>query len=146
MIKKELQKFYWQLLLPALIPILISEIAKNMGFVKTIDFSGKRILSIFMLTGAALTALALPILIRTLFVNRVKDQKSVAIAEWFKYERRSIAMVLVTPYFFFIASFLQFNRFYYVAIFLLSLYGCYYYFPSQKKVLFEKRLFRIHEE
>ncbi len=146
MIRKELQKLYWQLLIPALILLMASEGAKSMGFIIHLTFSEKRIVSILILVLAALTAVALPVLLRTFFINRVKDQKSVAPFEWLKYERRTMAMALTTPYFFFLASLLRFNRFYYVAVFLLSLYGCYYYFPSQKRIHFEKRLFRIHEE
>ena len=143
MFKKELVKYYWQLLAPALVLILLSETLKATGILQKSVFEQKDVISIVVFVLAALTAIGLPVVRRLLFVDKVKTVKVVDPELWLGYEKQSLLTALLTPYFFLIASVLQFVNFFYASIFLLALYACYYYFPSDKRVQFEMRMFRI---
>ncbi len=146
MYKKALNKYYWQLLVPALVLILISEVLRALEIIKVSVFEQKYIFSAVIFALAALSSIGLPIVRRLLFVDKVKNLKEVDPLVWMKYEKQSLQIALLTPYFFFIASALQFISFFYTVIFLLALYACYYYFPSEKRVHFEMRIFRINED
>lgn len=144
MYKKELTKYYWQFLVPALVLILVSEALKALDIIKVPVFEQKYIFSAVIFAFAALSSIGLPIVRRLFFVDKVKNQKEVDPLVWMKYEKQSLQIALLTPYFFVIASALQFISFFYTVIFLLALYACYYYFPSEKRIRFEMRIFRIN--
>jgi len=144
MYKKEFNKYYWQILMPALVLIILSEALKALDIIKVPVFEQKYIFSAVIFAFAALTSIGLPIVRRLFFVNKVKNLKEVDPLIWMKFEKQSLQIALLTPYFFLIASALQFISFFYTAIFLLALYACYYYFPSEKRVQFEMRIFRIN--
>lgn len=143
MYKQELNKYYWQLLLPALVLIVLSEALKALGVIKPLAFEQKYIFSVVIFALAALSSIALPIVRRLIFVDKVKNLKEVDPVIWMKFEKQALQIALITPYFFVIASAMQFISFLYTVIFLLALYACYYYFPSEKRVGFEMRIFRI---
>ncbi len=145
MYKSKLTKYFWQILTPAVILIVLSEGLKVLGIGVRLDATLTYILSVVVFVLAALTALGFPVVIRLMFVKKVKDLKQVQSEAWLRYEMQSILSALVTAYLFFIASLLQFSNFFYASIFLLALYAGYYYFPSEKRVEFEKKLFRIKE-
>jgi len=146
MYKKELNKYYWKLLVPALALILISELLKTLDITNVPIFEQKYIFSAVIFALAALSSIGLPIVRRLVFVDKVKNLKEVDALVWMKFEKQSLQIALLTPYFFFIASALQFISFFYTVIFLLALYACYYYFPSEKRVHFEMRIFRINKD
>ena len=145
MYKSKLTKYFWQILTPAVILIVLSEGLKVLGIGVRLDATLTYILGVVVFVLAALTALGIPVVIRLMFVKQVKDLKQVQSEAWLRYEMQSILSALVTTYLFFIASLLQFSNFFYASIFLLALYAGYYYFPSEKRVEFEKKLFRIKE-
>ncbi len=145
MYKKELTNYFRQILTPAVLLILLSEVLKALGMGIALDARLTYQISVVVFVLAALSALGIPIVIRLLFVKRVKDLKSVDSNAWLQYEKQSILFALLTAYLFVIASVLQFSNFFYASIFLLALYAGYYYFPSDKRVKFEKKLFRIKE-
>ncbi len=143
---KDLKKLYWQMVSPALILLFAAEGAKEYGMLPIVRFSGFRAVEItFFVLGAAF-AIALPIFYRMWFVNRIKEQKRISVQEFIQYQKNTLLIVLVSPFVAVAASVLSFNRMYYFGIILFALYGCYYYFPSQKRMAFEKKIFRIKEE
>lgn len=95
---------------------------------------------IFILT--AISALAGPILYRSYFAHSHRDLHEVPYAELFKFERKLTAMALITPYLALVAYSLQFPRFYLAATLLMAFYAVYYYFPSQKRISFDEKIFR----
>ena len=143
MYRKELSKYYWHLLLPALVLILLSEMLKVLGLLKPPVFEQKYVFSIVIFSLAALSSVGLPIVRRLFFVEKVKNLKNVNPEIWMKFEKQALQIALLTPYFFFVASALYFINFFYTTIFLLALYACYFYFPSEKRIRFEMRIFRI---
>ncbi len=104
-----------------------------------------RIVSVAILVLTALFSLALLIFYRTFFVNKIKDCKSITGYEFLKFEKELIIIVMIATYFVLITVLLNLTGFYYGAIVIISLYAVYYYFPSEKRIKFEKKLFRISE-
>lgn len=146
MIKKELQKIFLNTLTPALLLIIFSELTKESSHFAISSFSTKGIIEPVLFVFSAISALAAPVLFRIRFIKKVKDKNKIDQSVFYNFEKHTLFIVLITPYFFFIASLLQFSTFYYLSIFLFSLYGAYYYYPSKKRLNFEKRLFRIKND
>ena len=141
-----LQRVYWKVLMPAFALILFSEINKSMHWFepqisKQYSSFGP---AIFFLS--AISALAAPLLYRIVFIKKIKKLKQISVSVFYDFEKKTIYIVLLTPYLFFAASLLQLAAFYYLSVFLLSLYACYYYYPTQKRIHFEKKIFRISDE
>jgi Ca2+/Na+ antiporter len=98
---------------------------------------------IFILT--AISALAGPILYRSFFAHSQRYLHGVPYAKLFKFERKLTAMALITPYLALVAYGLQFPRFYLAAILLMALYAVYYYYPSQRRISFDEKIFRTNQ-
>ena len=93
---------------------------------------------------AALLAVAGPIFYRSLFAHRQRNHSSVSQEVLFKFERNLTCMVLIVPYLAVIAYVLELPRFYNAATILLALYAIYYYYPSQKRIAFDSKIFRAN--
>ena len=88
-------------------------------------------------------AVALPIFFRTLFAHKIRHQKSTSEAELIKFERNFLYIALVAPYLMLVAYLLEFPRFYLAGTVLMALYAVYYYYPSKKRIQFERKIFRV---
>lgn len=96
--------------------------------------------AIFILT--AVFALAGPILYRSLFAHRQRHLVKVPQPVLYKFERNLTSMALVAPYLALVGYFLQLPRFHMAATLLMALYAVYYYYPSQKRIAFDGKIFR----
>lgn len=97
--------------------------------------------AIFIL--AAVFALAGPILFRSFFAHRQRNHSRVSQTELFKFERTLIGIAMVAPYLALAACFLQLPRFHLVGTLLLAFYAIYYYYPSNKRITFDRKIFRV---
>jgi len=95
---------------------------------------------LFVLTAA--TALATPILYRALFAHWNRHRRSVSWEELYRFERNLIGITMVTPYLALSAYVLQVPRFHFSGILLMAMYAAYYYFPSQRRILADRKVFR----
>ena len=139
----ELRKTYIVLLIPAIVGFIFFFIAKtfhliHIGPVKFQEFLGP---SLFI--ASVIFAIALPILFRTLFAHKVRHQKSDSEIDLLKFERIFLYIALLTPYVTLIAYFFELPRFYCAGTVLMALYAVYYYYPSERRITFEKRIFRV---
>ncbi len=139
----ELRRTYFTVL----IPVIVSFAAYFLG--KTYDlfdfgptkFQG--ILAPLLFILSVIFAIALPIFFRTLFAHSVRHQKNVSEADLLKFERTFLYIALVTPYITLAGYMLELPRFYLGGTVIMALYAVYYYFPSQKRIQFERRIFRV---
>lgn len=92
---------------------------------------------------SALTALAGPIFIRTLFANATKGKTRISVKTFLFFQKKILWVSLVAPYFAFMAYLCDFPRFYAGAVLLMAMYSAYYYFPSEKRISFDKKIFRV---
>lgn len=142
----ELLKFYLRLLIPALTLFLFAELVRLLGKIHiSLPFSNQMIFSsIFVL--AVLFSLAIPIFYRTLFVYKIRAKQAISFDDYVGHEKKLMGIALITPYFLSIALLFRFSRFYFASIILLAMYSAYYYYPSSKRILFERKLFRTGTE
>jgi hypothetical protein len=88
-------------------------------------------------------AVAFPILYRTLFANKMRDHTNTAEKDWLKFERNLLYIAMTTPYVSLIAQILQLSRFHLGGVIVMALYAVYYYYPSKKRIDYERRIFRV---
>ena len=94
---------------------------------------------------SAITAIAGPLFLRSLFAHLMHEKKQVPINSFIKFEKGLISITMLTPFFAFISIVCEFDKFYSASIILLSLYAIYYYFPGKKRIDLDKKIFRINE-
>ncbi len=140
---QKLRKTYLILLLPAVSGIIIIFLAKTYNYLALgqVEFLGVMAPLIFILS--VIFAIALPIFYRTLFAHRVRHLKNLSENNLIKFELNLLYIALVTPYLTLIAFFLELPRFYLAGSVFMALYAVYYYYPSHKRIQFEKRIFRV---
>jgi len=88
-------------------------------------------------------AVAFPILYRTVFANKMRDQTHTAEEDWLKFERNLLYIAMTTPYVSLIAQILRLPRFHLGAVIIMALYAVYYYYPSKRRLAYERRIFRV---
>ena len=93
--------------------------------------------------GAIVLAVAAPLLYRARFVRSVAGRKSVAEGEFLAFQRALLSLALLAPYAAAVAYVTGASNFHFGGAFLAALYAAYYYFPSQRRVSQEMRLFRV---
>jgi len=90
-------------------------------------------------------ALGLPIFLRSLFAHKVRDQKNVSPEALLRFERIFLYIALITPYVAFVSFILEIPRFYCAGTVIMALYAAYYYYPSDRRIQFERRIFRVNQ-
>jgi hypothetical protein len=85
---------------------------------------------------------AFPLLFRTLFVHKNRHDKSISEDALLKFERSTLYIALVTPYIALAAFFLEIPRFHLAGVLLATFYAVYYFYPSHKRIQYERRMFR----
>ena len=98
---------------------------------------------VFILT--ALLALAAPIFYRAIFNSKIKDFKTLTPERFYGFEKNVILIITLTPYLVLIAYVLQLPQFFFGGTVLFSLYTLYFYYPSERRINNEKRIYRVKE-
>ena len=145
--RNKLKRKYYFLVLPALLIALILIIFEQYYIFQinpTQSITNTISPAIFILT--AILALALPILYRSIFNNSIKDNKDLTVEKLLHFESRTVYIIAITPYLVLLAYVLQLPQFYFAGTVLFSLYGLYFYYPSEKRIENEKRIYRVKEE
>jgi uncharacterized membrane protein YphA (DoxX/SURF4 family) len=139
----ELKKTYFTLLVPAIIGLIVISFAKKANFISfgQIDFLGVIAIVTFILS--VIFAIGLPIFYRSLFAHKMRDRTSVSPDELVHFERSLIFISLITPYLTLIGFLFEFPRFFLAGTVLMALYAVYYFYPSERRIQFEKRIFRV---
>ena len=137
-----LRKNYFAILVPSIFGFALACWVKTTHLVEIhptgfIEFAG---VSIFILCVGL--AIAFPIFYRTLFAHRNRDLVSVSEDRLLNFERTLINVAMVTPYLALIAYFLDLPRFYTASAFLIGLYAVYYFYPSNRRIAFDRKIFR----
>lgn len=138
-----LKKQYLMMLLPAVGLFLMFGLLRKVNIITAGQFATSPVFHSIVFVLSAVTALAGPLFLRTLFVHARHRQHQVSIDEFLPFQRNILWISQITPYFAFAAVFCDFPRFYAAAIVLMALYAAYYYFPSQKRIDFDRKIFRV---
>lgn len=139
----DLRRTYFLLLLPALFGLLLAFLLQYLDVLEAGGFQAPVFVAPLLFVLCGVFALALPIFYRALFANRMRSRQSTPEAEWFRFERNLIFITLVTPYITLVAQALQLPRFHLAGTILMTLYALYYYYPSRRRLDFERRIFRV---
>ncbi len=142
-IKNKLLNNYLFVLLPAIILIALLYLLKYID--PDWGVKSPKIVSVLLIVVSALSSVGLPIFYRTWFISKVKDLKSVSVESFINFEKNTILIALISPYVLFLAIIFGAAQIFITIISFLSIYSAYYYFPSEKKIQFEKKLFRTKE-
>jgi hypothetical protein len=140
----ELRRTYFKLLVPALLGFIGIFYAKKLNLTGYYGHPALQKLFpplIFVLS--VIFAVALPIVYRMLFVRKIRNHKNISEKIFIEFERSFLCITLTTPYITLTAYLLEIPRFHLAGTVLMGLYAVYYYYPSQKRVRFEKRIFRV---
>ncbi len=138
-----LRQAYCRQLLPALMAIAAAAAARGLGGTASIEPTAARILGAALLAAAIAAAVGLPVWIRAAFAHRVREQRFVGEASFVRFQRRLIATALVAPYLAAIALAVDLPSFHQAGVILATLYGLYYHYPSQRRLAFDRRIFRV---
>jgi len=142
-LRKALFRRYMLMLIPAMLIFGIWAACKNSGLTPGFASVGSAILGPLTFICAIALAVALPILYRIRFVRKVSEQQSVDPEEFLSFQLGLTTLALSAPYAASISYVSGVSLFHFTGAFLAALYAAYYYFPSEKKVLHEMRLFRV---
>lgn len=141
--ESKLKKTYFFLLIPVVFGFSLVYLLKTFQFVG-IDVAGVRhVLAPVIFVFSVVFALALPILFRTLFAHKMRHRQSISENEWLAFERRFLYMSMVAPYLALLGYLFELPKFHLSGAVLMALYAVYFYYPSQKRVAFERRIFRV---
>ena len=138
----ELKKNYFFLLVPLILGFILA------GWVKAYDLveiSSDNLIGIagpFIFVFCIALAIGFPIFYRTLFAHKNRDLISVSENKLLKFERTLINVTMITPYLSLSAFILDLSHFYTASAILMGLYVVYYFYPSKKRIAFDRRIFR----
>lgn len=139
----ELRRTYFTLLIPAVAGLIALFVFKTFHLIDFAPIKFQELLAPLLFVLSVIFAIALPIFFRTLFAHNIRDQKSVSEAALLRFERSFLHIALVTPYVTLAAYLFALPRFYLAGTVLMALYAVYYYYPSRKRIQFERRIFRV---
>lgn len=146
MIKQELQKYFRRLLYPIFVLLILAIGIYLISFPEWIPVNLIRRIGLVLFVLSALNALVFPLLYRLKMIRRLKRKAKATRIEFISFQKHTLEISLSTFYFLIMALFVGVSQLVYLGIFLLALYSAYFYFPSQKRVDFEIRLFRVEEK
>ena len=141
----DLKRIYFTLLLPAVAGFITVLVLQHFHLVDWNIQNIPPVIHPLVFIISVCFAVAFPILYRTVFANQKRHQKNTAEEDWLKFERNLIYIALVTPYVCLIAQILKLPRFHLGGTIIMALYAVYYYYPSKKRIDYERRLFRVKE-
>lgn len=139
----KLRRTYFTLLTPAVVGFIVISAGKKFNLVEFGHITSLEIFAPLVFVLSVIFAIAWPIFFRTLFAHKNRHQKSIPEVDLIKFERNFLYIALVTPYLTLAAYLLEFPSFYLAGTVLMALYAVYYYYPSKKRIQFEKRIFRV---
>lgn len=128
---------------PAGFLFLIFGLARQLNFIHPGQFAIPGVLQTLIFILSAVTALAGPLFLRTLFAHSMRNETGATAQKFLTFQKTNLWISQITPYFAFIAVFCDFPRFYGGAIVLMALYAVYYFFPSEKRISFDQKIFRV---
>ena len=139
----DIRRTYFILLTPAIAGFIVISIVKKLNLLEVGQIAFQEIFAPLVFVLSVVFAIAWPIFFRTLFAHKMRQKKRVSEVDLIKFERNFLFIALVTPYLTLIAYLFEFPRFYLAGTVLMALYAVYYYYPSKKRIRFEKRIFRV---
>ena len=140
-----LKKTYFFYLSPAVIMFIVLTVLKASSTLNPRSIAYPPIFAAVIFVLSVLFALAAPIFYRTLFAHGMRDKKTTPASELLRFERNLLRITSITPYLGLVSYMLDFPNLYFGGCVLMSLYAIYYFYPSQSRLAFERRIFRVSD-
>lgn len=140
---RKLKRTYFMLLSPAFIGLIVVGLANEYNFFAIGEIQISQVIAPVIFILSVIFAVALPVFLRSLFAHKIRNQKSISESDLIKFERSLIYAVSIVPYLGLTACLFELPLFYITGTVLMSLYAVYYYYPSKKRIQFERRIFRV---
>ncbi|QGY38656.1 hypothetical protein GM415_00375 [Pseudodesulfovibrio cashew] len=142
-VRKTLFRRYLLMLTPAAILFAAWAACRQAGLVPASDKALTDLVGPAAFIAAIVLAVAAPLLYRIRFVKRVEGSPHVEAETFTAFQLSLTSLALLAPYAAAAGYMAGVSTFHFSGAFLAALYGAYYYFPSQKRVAQEMRLFRV---
>jgi hypothetical protein len=142
MMADQLKRLYFAYLVPAVAGFAIVYVIRNVGPPINVPDSILVLLSRLLFILSAVIALACPILHRCWFAHCQRNSMAVPQVLLIRFQRHLIRTIMIVPYLALAAYSLPAQRFYLAGTLLITLYAVYYYYPSEKRIRFDERMFR----
>ncbi len=142
---KDFKKHYFKLITPTILLFLIFGVSETFHLSLLKKFTAPSFFPTLFFILSAITAIAGPLFIRTYFAHSKRNEKQVSKESFKKFQKGLMNLSMLTPFFAFIAIVSEFEKFYCASIIMFALYSIYYYFPTKKRVDFDKKIFRVNE-
>jgi len=143
---RQLKKHYVFLLLPAAMGFILVYSAKMLGYYLVPKFQAHALVPALVFILAGLFAIALPIFYRSYFAHIHRHRIRVSAKELASMELHTIALIMAAPYLALLAYGFNLPRFHLCGTLLIAFYAVYYFYPSKKRMDFQKKLYRITNE
>lgn len=137
-----LKKLFAIMLAPALVGIAGVWLLRRLGVFAPGHPAGAAWAPVLFIL-SVVTAGAAPILVRTLFAHRMRHQRHISEDQFFRFQRFQILVAAATPYLALAAYVLAVPGFYLAGTVLAMLYALYYHYPSDRRLVFDRRIFRV---
>ena len=138
-----LKRTYFTFLAPAGLGLIVLQCAHGLDLFAIGEVKFIPVIAPLVFVLSVLFAVALPILLRTLFAHKNRNQINTSEVDLIQFERRLIYIISIPPYLALTACLLELPLFYTAGTALATLYAVYYYYPSQKRIQFDRRIFRV---
>jgi hypothetical protein len=141
-LRLQLRKQFLILILPPAILLAGLEIARTKNLFHSLPYVDHPTWDVVLFVLAALFAVALPLLYRVLFANAHRGKAGVAFGAFYRFENNSMVVALFSVWIAVGASLIAVSGFHMAGIFLLTLYACYVFYPSRRRLISDGRVFR----
>jgi hypothetical protein len=138
----DLKKIYFTLLLPCILGFALAGWAKAYSFIKIDSADFFAIAGPFAFILAVISALAFPVFYRSLFAHKNRNLTRINEKDLLEFERTLMNVAMITPYLALTAFLLDLPRFYTAGTILMGIYAGYYFYPSKRRIAFDRRIFR----
>jgi hypothetical protein len=137
-----LKRSYYRQLLPALGAIVLVAAGQAAGLLDAVAFD-VRVLGVVIFVSAIAFAAALPVFIRATFAHRVRLENRIEETAFMDFQKRLMRTALLSPYMVPLGLLLGLPGFYQIGIYLAAFYAVYYHYPSERRIGFDRRIFRV---
>ncbi len=139
----KLKWLYFSLLLPAVLAGAGSYAARAMGGPVWAKWTEPQHLARGCFISCIIFAVAAPVMQRTFFAHRMRGRKYTPAPDFYRFQKRLIITALLSPYMALAAGLTDLPRLYHAGVILASLYAVYYYYPSNRRISVDARIFRV---
>ena len=142
-VRKALLRRYLTIIAPSTALFATWAVCRQAGVVHPLSPQYTDLIGPTVFITAIVLAVALPLLYRIRFVKAVEGSRSVDAEAFVPFQLNLMTLALVSSYAAAAGYMAGVSNFHFSGAFLASLYGAYYYFPSERRVAQEMRLFRV---